>query len=121
DLPLSRNALGVWLCDWAPLVAMLQNPDLSIAARSACFHASLALSIVKQAQQLRNEHLFTAVGLTGGVFQNRLLTEYTHTLLQAAGFTVYIPEHLPSNDAGISFGQIIEVGNRPSITSKVRS
>lgn len=121
DLPLSRNALGVWLCDWAPLVAMLQNPDLSIAARSACFHASLALSIVKQAQQLRNEHLFTAVGLTGGVFQNRLLTEYTHTLLQAAGFTVYIPEHLPSNDAGISFGQIIEVGNRPSITSKVQS
>ena len=30
-------------------------------------------------------------------------------LLQEAGFSVYVPESIPANDAGISFGQIMEV------------
>ena len=111
DLPLTRNAEGLWLSDWGPLVSMLQNKHLTIKARSSCFHASLALALVKQAKQIRAEHGFIAVGLTGGVFQNRLLTEYVTALLRAEGFSVYSPEQIPGNDAGISFGQIIEAGS----------
>ena len=55
--------------------------------------------------------IFLSVGLTGGVFQNRLLTEYATTLLRTEGFNVYLPERIPGNDAGISFGQIIEAGS----------
>ena len=111
DLPLTRNAEGLWLSDWGPLVSMLQNKHLTIKERSSCFHASLALALVKQAKQIRAEHGLFAVGLTGGVFQNRLLTEYVTALLRAEGFSVYLPEHIPGNDAGISFGQIIEAGS----------
>jgi hydrogenase maturation protein HypF len=110
DLPLTRNAEGLWLSDWAPLVSMPQNKHLTIEARSSCFHASLALALVKQAKQIHSEHGFFAIGLTGGVFQNHLLTKYLTAILRAEGFNVYVPERIPGNDAGISFGQIIEAG-----------
>jgi len=112
DLPLTRNAQSLWLSDWAPLIPMLQNQQLTIQARSSCFHASLAMALLKQAKQIRSERSFIKVGLTGGVFQNRLLTDYVTTLLRAEGFTVYLPKHIPGNDAGISFGQIIEAGSQ---------
>lgn len=111
ELPLTRNPQGLWLSDWSPLVSMLQNKDLSIETRSRCFHASLALALVRQAQKLRAEHGSFPVGLTGGVFQNRLLTGQAAALLRAEGFQVYLPERIPGNDAGISFGQIIEAGS----------
>ena len=114
DFPLTCNAEGLWLSDWAPLVSMLQDKRLSVKARSCCFHASLALALAKQANQLRAEHGFLAVGLTGGVFQNRLLTQQVTALLKEAGLNVYLPEHIPGNDAGISFGQIIEAGSKIS-------
>jgi len=110
-LTLTRNEEGLWLTDWGPMVSMLQDKRLTIKARNTCFHASLALALVKQAKQIRAEHGMFAVGLTGGVFQNRLLTEYATALLRAEGFSVYLPEHIPGNDAGISFGQIIEAGS----------
>ena len=108
-LPLHFNADHGWLSDWEPLVSILQDTNLSLGARSYCFHASLAMAIVAQAQQIRTEHGLFTVGLCGGVFQNKCLTELAMTLLQQAGFKVFVPERIPSNDAGISFGQIIEV------------
>ncbi|WP_262965089.1 carbamoyltransferase HypF [Methylobacter psychrophilus] len=111
DLPLTCNRDGLWLSDWAPLLSMLQNQHLTLSKRSSCFHASLAMALVKQAKQIQTEHQFINVGLTGGVFQNRLLTDYVTLLLQAEGFTVCLPKQLPGNDAGISFGQIIEAGS----------
>ncbi len=43
--------------------------------------------------------------LSGGVFQNRLLTEGTAARLEAAGLRVLLNERVPANDGGISFGQ----------------
>ena len=43
--------------------------------------------------------------LSGGVFQNRLLLERTSALLVVAGLRVLVPERLPANDGGISYGQ----------------
>jgi hydrogenase maturation protein HypF len=37
-----------------------------------------------------------------------VLTEQALALLTADGFSVHLPERLPVNDAGISFGQVIE-------------
>jgi hydrogenase maturation protein HypF len=48
------------------------------------------------------------VGLAGGVFQNRILTERAMGRLQAEGFEVFLGRQLPMNDAGLSFGQEIE-------------
>ena len=80
----------------------------TVADRSACFHASMADVILQQARQARIVHGTRCVGLCGGVFQNRILTERAFSLLENDGFTVSLPETIPVNDAGISFGQVIE-------------
>ena len=100
---------GVLRTDWAPLVPMLLDTNLSIAQRAACFHTSLAHALRDQARQIRNCHGDFAIGLGGGVFQNRLLTAQIIALLDIDGFRVYLPEKIPVNDGGLSFGQIIEV------------
>ena len=108
SLPLERDPLGVWRSDWAPLLPLLIDRDVSVAERAASFHLSLAQALVDQAQQLRTQTGIQAVGLTGGVFQNRVLAEAAISRLEAAGFNVHLPQRVPINDAGLSFGQVIE-------------
>ena len=47
------------------------------------------------------------VCLSGGVFQNNILTSRTCEYLKEAGFKVYIHQKVPSNDGGISLGQAV--------------
>ena len=109
ELPLKENS-DLWLCDWEPLLPMLMDADRPVAARAADFHASLAQSLLHQSQRLRDSHGVTRIGLAGGVFQNRILTDQAAKLLEADGFGVYIPADIPVNDAGLSAGQVIEYG-----------
>ncbi len=67
------------------------------------FHAALAAGIVKVALSGFRE---MPVLLTGGCFQNRLLTELTEARLRAAGFEVYCHHRVPPNDGGIALGQL---------------
>ncbi len=92
--------MGIWRSDWAPLVAALLDARRTAAARAAMFHSSLAQALCEQALAVREHSGVTRVGLGGGVFQNRVLTEQVQALLTAAGFEVLIPERLPVNDAG---------------------
>jgi hydrogenase maturation protein HypF len=48
------------------------------------------------------------IGLSGGVFQNKLLTEQVMTQLQNSGFEVYLPAKIPCNDGGLCAGQVME-------------
>jgi hydrogenase maturation protein HypF len=107
-LPLERDANGIWRTDWAALLPALLDNGVSSADRAALFHASLAEALCGQARALREETGVGLVGLCGGVFQNRVLTELVQTQLAAAGFEVLVPQRLPVNDAAISFGQTIE-------------
>lgn len=109
ELPLRHDDTGLWQTDWAPLIAHLQDARLSTGRRAADFHTSLARALRRQAERLAQDMSFTRIGLTGGVFQNALLAELACTELTAAGFEVQLPERLPCNDAGISFGQAVEV------------
>jgi hydrogenase maturation protein HypF len=45
------------------------------------------------------------VVLSGGVFQNRTLLAATAGRLEARGLRVLVPERLPPNDGGVSYGQ----------------
>jgi hydrogenase maturation protein HypF len=45
------------------------------------------------------------VCLSGGVWQNRRLTETTVAGLEAAGHEVFLNQRVPCNDGGISYGQ----------------
>jgi len=107
-LPLVRDAGGVWRSDWAALLPMLKDTQLDPAVRARRFHATLAQALCAQARAVRDETGVVRIGLSGGVFQNRILSEQVLALLTAAGFDVLLPQRLPVNDAAISFGQLIE-------------
>jgi hydrogenase maturation protein HypF len=109
-LPLSRRSDGVWESDWTPLLDILQNSRHSVADRAGVFHATLAELLLTQARAVRARYGVDRLGLTGGVFQNRVLCERVRSAAQNEGFSVYHPERLPCNDAGLSFGQIVEAG-----------
>jgi hydrogenase maturation protein HypF len=94
--------------DWSALLPMLCDARRTPAERAARFHASLARALLDQARALRSRYGAFTVGLAGGVFQNRLLTETALAWLREAGFEVRISERLPANDAALSFGQLVE-------------
>ncbi|MEI8385545.1 MAG: carbamoyltransferase HypF [Nitrosomonadaceae bacterium] len=110
DLPLEQDDSGLFTADWRPLVPLLLRQDVSVANRSMQFHLSLAQSIVDQARRIREVAPFDLVGLTGGVFQNRVLAELAVSKLADAGFDAYLPKGVPCNDGGIAVGQLIEGG-----------
>ncbi|MEA2135227.1 MAG: hydrogenase maturation protein HypF [Solirubrobacteraceae bacterium] len=70
-------------------------------AVSARFHAAVATAT---AEAVSRAGLDTAV-LSGGVFQNRTLLAATASRLEARGLRVLVPERLPPNDGGVSYGQ----------------
>lgn len=108
SLPLQAGADGVWRSDWAPLLDQLLDARRSRAQRAADFHASLAGALTEQALRVRERHGPVRVGLTGGVFQNARLCADACAMLEAHGFEVLMPCALPTNDAALSFGQIVE-------------
>jgi hydrogenase maturation protein HypF len=92
--------------DWQP--AILEIIDDLRAGKtpgmiSAKFHNMLAEMIVAVARKIGQEK----VVLSGGCFQNRLLTERTIDRLTAENFRPYWHQRIPPNDGGISLGQVI--------------
>ena len=104
-LSLLRRRNGVLCSDWEPLLEVIGDNDRSPRERSEIFHATIAQVIVQQACRLRYEHDIDHVGLSGGVFQNRVLTELAVEGLSRRGFQVCVPEKLPVNDAALCYGQ----------------
>ncbi|MCK5263852.1 MAG: carbamoyltransferase HypF, partial [Gammaproteobacteria bacterium] len=88
------------ITNWEPLVPAMIDSTLSIAARASLFHVSLAHTILKQAKAIRDLNGTNAVCFTGGVFQNRVLTEQALALLSDDGFKIHLPKLIPVNDAG---------------------
>ena len=104
-LSLMRGRNGILVSDWEPLLDVIADEERSPEERSEIFHASLAQLIVQQACRISYEHDIHQVGLCGGVFQNRLLTELAIEGLRRRGFDAYLPEQLPCSDAALCYGQ----------------
>jgi hydrogenase maturation protein HypF len=112
-LPLLGGTQEVLVIDWAPLVEwLLQAAALPQPQQAGVVHATLATAIVDVAVALRGRSGHHMVGLTGGVFQNRRLCELALTQLQAAGFDVRLPQQIPCNDGGLSYGQVADFAGR---------
>ncbi len=108
ELPIEHDRDGLWNIDWAPLLPMLEDRRRTAAQRAACVHESLAQAVLRQALAVRAQRPVDTVALTGGVFQNRRLAERVLELLAADGFDTRLGELIPCNDAGLSFGQVVE-------------
>jgi hydrogenase maturation protein HypF len=112
ELPLRENEDGLLVADWTSLLHALRRDEIPVAQRAMQFHLSLAQCIAAQAQRIHARTPFDAVGLTGGVFQNKLLAELAMRQLQTAGFDVHLPQRVPCNDGGLALGQLTEAAHQ---------
>lgn len=69
------------------------------------FHYALADAIGMICTKLRDKYQSSTVALSGGVFQNSVLSEQTLKILREKGFLVYVNLAVPPNDGAISLGQ----------------
>ena len=102
---LREGVDGCLVVDWEPLlidaIAALRAGQPA-GAVAASLHRGLASAIAQVAQRLGAQR----VALTGGCFQNTLLTEKTVAALRAVGCEPYWHRRVPPNDGGIAFGQV---------------
>jgi hydrogenase maturation protein HypF len=92
--------------DWAPLIEQVlkdTRKGMPVSRIAAKFHNALVSWIVEVATKIGEKQIV----LSGGVFQNRYLTERTAALLESRGYTVHTLHHVPPNDGGIALGQAI--------------
>jgi hydrogenase maturation protein HypF len=82
-------------------------PHRKAAVISAKFHNTIAQVILEASKNIRSSSSLKDVVLSGGVFQNKYLTERSVTLLRQNGFNVFTNHLVPVNDGGISLGQLI--------------
>ncbi len=93
------------MADWEPAILAIVDDlgrGVPASAIAACFHATMAEVIVDVARWAGEER----VVLSGGCFQNRVLTERAVARLRAEGFRPYWHQRVPPNDGGIAVGQI---------------
>jgi hydrogenase maturation protein HypF len=83
---------------------------VSPAVVAARFHNGLADAAVIACRRVREATGLEVVALSGGVFQNVLLTERLCAGLRAGGFRVLTHSRVPTNDGGISLGQAVVAG-----------
>lgn len=74
---------------------------------SAKFHNTVSEVIVKVSEEIRRETAINKVVLSGGVFQNKYLLEKSMYDLAKHNFKVFAHRQVPSNDGGISLGQLV--------------
>jgi hydrogenase maturation protein HypF len=108
QLPILRDEQGLRRVDWAPLLSWCSDSARPARERATAVHLALADAIERVAEEDRSESGVRVVGLTGGVFQNRVLTELAAEGLTRRGFRVLLPERIPCNDGGLSYGQVAE-------------
>ncbi len=95
--------------DHAPLLAAVMDDveaGVSGPVIARRFHEALAQGVVEAARALRANHPFERVVLSGGVFQNRLLVERAAARLDAQDIGHWRNAAVPTNDGGISLGQL---------------
>ena len=89
----------------ADLAAGRSRADIARA-----FHQTVAAGIVDVCRRIKDESGMDRAVLSGGVFQNRLLTEDVAGQLAEGGFRVYCHRLVPPNDGGLALGQAVIAG-----------
>ena len=112
---LLENEIGPLRCeeayplpsgDWGPLILTVmadQRAGVPVPRIAARFHNALVEWILEVAASAGSKH----VVLSGGVFQNRYLTERAAAALESRGFEVHTHQRVPPNDGGIALGQAV--------------
>jgi len=92
--------------DWGALISAVahdKQAGVPVSVVAARFHNALVNWILEVAEQAGLKQIV----LSGGVFQNRYLTEHAAAALERRGFTVITHRQVPPNDGGIALGQVV--------------
>ncbi|MDD5214523.1 MAG: carbamoyltransferase HypF [Methylococcales bacterium] len=90
--------------DWQPMIEQLlqDKKTQSVNYCAAKFHNTLAKICVEIANHAKQQNIV----LSGGCFQNALLTKKVFDELTAANFVVHTHQNVPPNDGGLALGQL---------------
>jgi hydrogenase maturation protein HypF len=100
--------------DWETLiraVAADKRDGAAVPLVSARFHNAL----VNWIAEVANTTGLKQIVFSGGVFQNRYLTERAAAVLESRGFTVHTHRQVPPNDGGIALGQAVMSRGRAAV------
>jgi hydrogenase maturation protein HypF len=93
------------VADWRPMVRGVladRAAGVPIPRIAARFHNALARMALETARSVAAD---LPIVLSGGCFQNALLTERVRSMLSEAGHRVYTHTRVPPGDGGIALGQ----------------
>ncbi|OHB71331.1 MAG: hypothetical protein A2V70_15055 [Planctomycetes bacterium RBG_13_63_9] len=117
-LPLSDDLPAV--ADWEPLMRAVLADRASgkpVGRISARFHNALA----EMAAAVARRSGYGQIVLTGGCFQNALLTERVRARLSASGMSVSTHRRVPPGDGGIALGQVLVAARQAKSLSRNRA
>lgn len=108
EIGLSRTEEAYALAggDWGPLIQAVvadKRAGVTVPLIAARFHNALVEWILEVAASAKLKQIV----LSGGVFQNRYLTERAAARLESRGFLVHTHQRVPPNDGGIALGQAV--------------
>jgi len=105
DFELVDKDTGSMVLDWEPMLLQIIS-DIDSGARPGVIAAKFHNTLVDMIAAVACEVGLERVVLSGGCFQNRYLLEHTVERLRIDGFRVYWHQRVPTNDGGISLGQV---------------
>jgi len=115
-LPFDISESGGVLClDFSSMIRVIVEEVLTGKSRGEIaytFHMSLTVAFRRIAETIRKKTGLNRIVLSGGCFQNRILTEGVIMELEKSGFAVFFHEILPTNDGCISLGQAVCAGEQ---------
>ncbi|UCF96520.1 MAG: carbamoyltransferase HypF [Spirochaetaceae bacterium] len=83
-----------------------RSSDVEAASLALEFHKAIAAASLEGARRMRELTGLGGIALSGGVFQNVLLSELLMPALVESGFEVYTHRDIPAGDGGIAVGQV---------------
>ena len=105
------------MLDFSPLFPLILKQlaeGLSRAIIARRFHNTVATAACAVCSEISKLSGLARVVLSGGVFQNRLLSEMLYDRLSSQGLQVFTHRLIPPNDGGLAIGQAAVAGWRIS-------
>lgn len=109
NLPVLTGVSPLVMDSRSLLDAVIKDLLVGVPAQivSSRFHRALVEGFVSVVLEARRATGIKRVALSGGVFQNVLLLESLVNRLKEEGAEVLVQEKVPTNDGGISLGQVL--------------
>ncbi|MGA1867733.1 MAG: carbamoyltransferase HypF [bacterium] len=99
-----------YVMEIAPVIQGIINDihdDISLEVISRRFHNTVIRMTEEAVLSISRRFSLQRIVMSGGCFQNRILCEGLMEQLTYKGMSVFIHQHVPTNDGGISLGQAV--------------